>query len=197
MRCVCVCGEKQTLFLYQHVTQHTRIRGSDKPSLLDLILTNEEGMVSDVQYHAPLGASDHCVISFNFHCYVDESQPKTVYKYDKGDYAAMSSHLRETGWLEEVSERAPDMSVDEMWSCIKYKLTELRDVHVPTATIGSSKKPFKGDFPLPQDVKTLINEKKKAHRRWINHAVRPDAEISRREYNRIRNKCTRAVRKAQ
>ena len=34
-------------YLYQHVTAPTRGRGSDKPSILDLSFTNEEGMVED------------------------------------------------------------------------------------------------------------------------------------------------------
>ena len=184
-------------YLHQHVHQHTRVRGSDTPSTLDLILTNEEGMVSDLQVQAPLGASDHALITFKFHCYVDEAKSKTVYKYDKGDYAAMISDLAETGWLEEVTASAPDLSVEELWAEIKCKLTQLRDVHVPTTEVGGNKAKFKGDFPLSREILSLIAEKKKAHRRWIQHTCREDAEIFRREYTRVRNKCTRAVRKAQ
>ena len=32
-------------FLTQHVTQHTRARGTDEPSLLDLVITNDPGMI--------------------------------------------------------------------------------------------------------------------------------------------------------
>ena len=184
-------------FLHQHVTEYTRIRGSDKPSLLDLILTNEECMVTDVQYHAPLGASDHCLISFNFHCYFQESPPKTIFKFDKGDYGAMRNDLIEDGWLEEMIASAPELGVEDMWNRIRSKLTELRDKHVPKSEVGGEKAKFKGEFPLPQEVRTLIKEKKRAHRRWIQHSSRPDSEVFRQEYNRIRNKCTRAVRKAQ
>ena len=84
-----------------------------------------------------------------------------------------------------------------MWGCIKSELTQLRDDHVPTCEVGSKKVKFKGDFPLPVEVRNLIKEKRRAHRRWIQHANRPDVEIFRREYTRIRNSCTRAVRKAQ
>ena len=154
-------------------------------------------MVSDVQYHAPLGASDHSVISFKFHCYMKETQAKTVFKYDKGDYAAMQAELTGSGWIDELRESAPNTNVEEMWGCIKSKLTQLRDDHVPTCEVGSKKVQFKGDFPLPVEVRNLIKEKRRAHRRWIQHANRPDVEIFRREYTRIRNSCTRAVRKAQ
>ncbi len=36
------------MFLYQHITEYTRYREGQNPSLLDLILTNAEGMVNDI-----------------------------------------------------------------------------------------------------------------------------------------------------
>ena len=63
-------------YLHQHVEKPTRRRGSDEPSLLDLVLTNEEMQVTDIQHHAPIGKSDHDVLCFNFHCYLDFTQPK-------------------------------------------------------------------------------------------------------------------------
>jgi hypothetical protein len=45
-------------YLYQHVKQATRYRGDNQPSLLDLILTNEEEMIDNVVHNAPLGNSD-------------------------------------------------------------------------------------------------------------------------------------------
>ncbi len=56
-------------FLSQHVTQPTRIRGEQEPSLIDLILTNEPGMVDNVEIQSPLGSSDHGLLTFYFHCY--------------------------------------------------------------------------------------------------------------------------------
>ncbi len=45
----------QDCFLFQHVDKPTRARGNDEPSLIDLLLTNEEHQVSNVVHHAPLG----------------------------------------------------------------------------------------------------------------------------------------------
>ena len=45
-------------YTYQHVKQATRYRGDNQPSLLDLILTNEEEMIDNVVHNAPLG-TDH------------------------------------------------------------------------------------------------------------------------------------------
>ncbi len=62
--------------LSQHVTKPTRVRGTDKPSTLDLVITNEVNMVSDVEYHSPLGKSDHSVLLFNYQCYTVIKRPE-------------------------------------------------------------------------------------------------------------------------
>ena len=52
----------QDLFLFQHVTEPTRFRDGVRPSLLDLILTNEEGMMENIDYGPGLGKSDHVLL---------------------------------------------------------------------------------------------------------------------------------------
>lgn len=46
-------------FLFQCIEEPTNIRGIDVPSLLDLLLTNEEFQGSDIAHYAPVGKSDH------------------------------------------------------------------------------------------------------------------------------------------
>ena len=71
-------------YLYQHIQEPTRGRGSNIPSCIDLIFTNEEGMISDINLDSPLGKSDHSVIIFQFNAYISANNaPKTRYKYDK------------------------------------------------------------------------------------------------------------------
>ena len=57
-------------FFHQHVTIPTHSRYNQDPSILDLILTNEEGMASSFSHMCPLGKSDHSILTFNFHCYI-------------------------------------------------------------------------------------------------------------------------------
>ena len=40
---------------------------------LDLMFTNEQEMVSDVQHMEPLGKSDHQMRKFNFNCYAENT----------------------------------------------------------------------------------------------------------------------------
>ena len=55
--------------LRQHVFQLTRFRDGVEPRLLDLIFTNDEGLVNDLTNNAALGNSDHECLSFTLDCY--------------------------------------------------------------------------------------------------------------------------------
>ena len=48
-------------YLTQHIDEPTRWRGSDNPSLIDLVITNEEDMVYDIEYQGPLGNSNDVI----------------------------------------------------------------------------------------------------------------------------------------
>ena len=54
-------------FLFQHVKQPTRYRG-ETSNILDLILTNEEGMIDTIDHYPGLGKSDHECLVFNLKC---------------------------------------------------------------------------------------------------------------------------------
>lgn len=56
-------------YSYEHVIKATRGRGTSIPSLLDLVITNEEDMVDSVEITAPLRRSDHSMMEFTFNCY--------------------------------------------------------------------------------------------------------------------------------
>ena len=62
------------------------------------MLTNEVMQVSDIEYHAPLGKSDHFAITFKYHCYLDYSQPKEKYVYHKTDFNWMRRQLALSHW---------------------------------------------------------------------------------------------------
>ena len=52
-------------FMFQHVSNPTRVQGTTNTNLLDLILSNEEDKMGEIEYLSPLGQNDHCVITFN------------------------------------------------------------------------------------------------------------------------------------
>ena len=52
--------------LYQHINDPTHYRTNQMPSILDLVFTNEEGMLTNLSYLPPLGNSDHVCLRFDF-----------------------------------------------------------------------------------------------------------------------------------
>ena len=83
-------------FWYQHVQNYTRFRVNQQPSVLDLIKSNEEDMVVNLEYLSPLGASDHKVLTFQFNCYCSytKKNSSTHFNYYKGDYESMRHELK-------------------------------------------------------------------------------------------------------
>lgn len=53
---------------FQHVTRPTRYREGMSPSTLDIILSNEEGLMK-LAYLLPIGNSDHIVLHFDLTFY--------------------------------------------------------------------------------------------------------------------------------
>jgi len=66
----------QDLFLFQHVTEFTRYRENQKPSILDYVFTYDENSISNILYAPPLGKSDHSCLRFE---YVIEDQKATEF----------------------------------------------------------------------------------------------------------------------
>ena len=77
-------------YLTQHVTENTRFREGNLPSLLDLLLTNEEGMIDNIEYMHPLGKSDHIMMNFVLNCYTEkQEQDSPRFLYHKGNYTCI------------------------------------------------------------------------------------------------------------
>ena len=79
-------------FLFHHVSKPTRIRENNEPSILDLVFTNEEEIISDIQYKSSLEKSDHLIISLKFNNYLDLNIEDNKYlkqNYFKGDYQSI------------------------------------------------------------------------------------------------------------
>lgn len=88
-------------FFFQHVTQPTRIRDGFTTSTLDLILSNEEDIISKINYHPSLGKSDHLILTYDFNCYtILDSNSKTKSRLDffKCSYENIKNELQAVDW---------------------------------------------------------------------------------------------------
>ena len=171
-------------FLQRHITGTTRRRGQDEASLIDLLFTDEPMQVSNIIHHAPLGKSDHSVISFTFHCYLDYSKPKDRYDYEKADFQGMRKYLEEIKWKDNHSNMGTNGNKDQLWESLKTIIPEVRDKFVPKVTSnGKPRWKTSGSIPIGKPVQEAIRQKTTFHRRWMRAKCRGDAEVTRLEYS--------------
>ena len=171
-------------YLYQHIQEPTRGRGSNIPSCIDLLFTNEEGMISEINLDSPLGKSDHSLISFQFNSYISaNSAPKTRYKYDKGNYSEMKDFL-DINWDEYLENE----NIDTQWTLFCDKLQIASDKYIPKVTINNGNKTRKR-HNLPISIKTKAKIKRK-QRLWNKYLETGD-ESYKLQYNRVRNQVRR------
>ena len=118
----------QNNFLHQLVEKPTRFRHEQNPSLLDLIITNDDALISEVSESTPLGKSDHAILHFKMSCYKDFPQEEFVekfnmFKYDKGDYKAIQDDLSKINWDDELDTQ----TVDDAWNVFINHFTATMD----------------------------------------------------------------------
>ena len=125
-------------FLFQHCMKPTHMRGGIIGNTLDLIFTNEESMITNINHDAPLGNSDHMVLTFNLNAYIDENKkPIQRYVYDKGNYEEMRKELKTMDW-----ETATDMKIDDHWALIKGRINTLVNKYIPKCNLNKPKRPI-------------------------------------------------------
>ena len=170
-------------FWYQHVQDFTRFRINQQPSVLDLIMTNEEDMVVDLEYLSPLGASDHKVLTFQFNCYCSHTNNySTHFNNYKGDYESLREELK-INWKDELGIG----DVNSMLNNFMERVTAAKEKYIPR----SRPFPRKGTVPL---CKNTVEAIKRKHRTWTRFIESRD-ENSYKLYAKARNKVKWLVRK--
>jgi len=138
-------------YLYQHVTCPTRARVNHSPNTLDFVFTNEEGMLSDLEIMAPLGKSDHSVLTFNLHCYVEfESFCEPRRNYNEGDYEGLRNELA-IDWdtlLDPLQN-----NVDAQFTVFQEKLMAATDKFIPYCNTNSGIKSNRP--PMDKELRKL------------------------------------------
>ena len=172
-------------FMVQHVDQVTRARGTNRPSLLDLVLTDETQPAPDIEFCSPLGKSDHCLIKASFHVnYLQATFFKQRLNVNRGNYVRMKQVL-DINWIE-VMER--ESTAESKWAKFRDTITEAADRCIPKMKIrrGHTKK-------IPIDRKTLSKMRKKK-RLWKEYNRTGDQDVY-QEYCRARNQLRGLTRK--
>ena len=168
-------------FLWQHVKVPTRGK-----NILDLILSTEEHMISEVEVICPISNSDHKLVVFQLNCCTTKKEHISInYRYDKANYDEINRNILEIDWDSEFQ----DKDVDGMWDFFVKKLISYRDKYVPIA------KPNKRQFPkwMTKKIKCSI---KRRNRAWSNYEERPEYQRL-QKYRKLRNKVNKAIKAAK
>ena len=123
---------------FQHVKQPTRFRCGQKPSLLDLVITNEKHFIDNIDIKAPSEKSDHATLEFEFICYWTQWVTKTrnSRNFSKANLTGLRTFL---GAIPELHG-----DVDDINSTITEAIHEADKLYVPRTSrrrLSSNKLP--------------------------------------------------------
>ena len=174
-------------YLTQHIKDHTHRRGSQQPTTIDLVLTNEEDMIDTVNFEAPLGKSHHATLVFKLKAYMSKpNKPQKKVMYNKGDYEKLRRCMEGYEWSKDLA----DLKCEDMWKMFCNRLTSHMKDSIPVKTLSNDK-------PRPswmtQEALTKIKKKTSTYRRYLATLSNEDYT----SYTRARNQAKWASRKAK
>ncbi|GAA57243.1 small subunit ribosomal protein SAe, partial [Clonorchis sinensis] len=163
----------------QHVVAPTRYRAGQQPSLLDLVITNERHFVDQVTINAPLGHSDHCVLTFEFICYwARNPEPQTwIRNFCRADFSGMRIFLNQV--------KLGPASVEDLYRTIVQKVHEADAMYVP-------KKPARSRMSckLPKRIRRLLEKRSQLFFKKLATGDTED-ELA---FRKMRDRCTSEIR---
>ena len=174
-------------YLEQVITENTRARGSNIPSLLDLVLCYDREQISNIAYLGPLGKSDHCVVTLLYNITFESCSYKVKRNiYDKVDYTAIKKHLSNIGWNIILSEK----SVQQQWDVLVDNIGSFEDQYNLSKMVEINRDDKFGE-KLPNHIRLQI---KKKHNMWKRYMETRSPDIY-RTFCRSRNKVKNLIKK--
>ena len=124
-------------FMFQHVTEPTRYREGNRPTLDDLLFTSFENNITNLVHDAPLGKSDHVTLTCQLNTDLKPVVLKKVsYNYNKADYQKMKTMLnrdwesilsnKDTQEISDILAEAYDKAVDECIPKFKQRNSDIK-----------------------------------------------------------------------
>ncbi|XP_059824367.1 hydroxyacid oxidase 2 isoform X1 [Hypanus sabinus] len=143
------------VFLEQLVLEPTR-----NEAILDLVMCNEQELISDLEVKEPLGSSDHNMISFYLQFERDRGRSEvSVLQLNKGDYGAMREELAKVKWADALAGK----TVDQQWQIFLGIIQKMQMQFIPMRRKDSKR--GKGPQWLTKEVRDCIALKKKKYDR--------------------------------
>ena len=174
-------------FLLQQVDRHTRYRDNSNPSMIDLIFTNMDSLVSDISYLPPLGNSDHVVLTFDVNV---NSAVNNVCRqkplFFKADYVKLKTHIQELDWKLELEKK----SMEDAWSTFMDKISNIIKKDIPVRKSGSRY------YRTPWMNETACKAIKAKRKAWRNYIYNTNIYTS-HIYKEKRKEASKCVKEAK
>lgn len=164
--------------LIQLVKEYTRFRINQAPSMLDLIFTNDEQLVSETEYLPPIGISDHISLISKIQL-ICKNIPKSTFKEFKIiNYANVNRDLANIEWLTTILSAA---DVDDMWIDFCHYLNSVVEGHTTVRRVRySPSKPW-----INNNILNMIRHKKCLWKRYKRTQSLNDYEMHRNYSNQV------------
>ena len=168
------------LGLLQCISSPTHIKGN----LLDILLTNSENHVSNINVLSTNVAckSDHFAITFEVKLKLKRKKPWKIntFNYKRANWDALNSDLHNINWLSVLDSQEPDI----VWQNFKTLLNHFLELHIPKITIKSKFQPPWFD----SECYVKCREKERLHKRFKStKSIRDELKFTncRREFKSL------------
>ena len=176
----------QDCFLHQHVTEPTRYRDNEIPNILDLLLSSEESLISDLQYLPPLGESDHICMKFKVNCSQHLPGPEQE-KLDifKANIPRIIQKLSAYNWTELLNSSFQE-DYETFFSILERIMLEETPLKIPRAA--------KKNLYLTREANRVKSQKNRLWRKYLSTRSTFDNLKFKRCKNKLRS-LTRRLRR--
>jgi len=172
--------------LNQSVVCPTRHRYGQRSSLLDLVITTNDVTLSPIKHQAPLGRSDHDILSFSMEVAFSAKSSRNIrINFKKADFLLINDIIDSIDWTEELL----GLDVNEQLRLLNTFLQDVIHTFVPTFNLPTAHRPLW----LTQDVRALVNKKKRAYRKFKTNPSPTNFSL----YKAVRNASVSGIRQAK
>jgi len=149
--------------------------------ILDVVLTTDDSIFSNIEPDLPLGASDHTSVKFTItlsDAYVDTSADtvRYAYKWNLANFDAIESYLSNIDWYSLVCSHP---SAQDMWDAFMSVLYTSAQLYVPSVRINGCPNHAKRRLKYTSDMRKC---KAKKRHLWRKLKLNPGDTLSRAKY---------------
>ena len=174
--------------LIQKVRNPTRRREGQTSNILDLVLVNDDNLISEIEHCTPLGKSDHEVLMFTIDAGMEGKNQEVKYRYNlnKGNYELMNEAMLNIDWYRVLDEQ----NVDQNWIDIKEKILQSMEEHIPMAKVSEQRNTPRW---VDNNIRRALKRKYNLYQRFLRTKTQWDYT----KYTKVRNNCAKLIRKGK